>query len=141
MSEPLSDHFDWTARLRQLVELRDAIRRAPLKFRRELKAGPREEPSCGVCSAVAAINGCGGYSDPITEYHEVGVIDYAELLGETEDWANVAAMITDEAEPLIRALSGALAAERCLTIYLLAGWRPPTGLRPEFIGAEERHAA
>jgi hypothetical protein len=55
------------------------------------------------------------------------------LVGE-DDLGRLADLMTGEAEPVIRALAGALSAERCLTIYLLAGWRPPTGLRPEFIG-------
>lgn len=126
-------------RLRELVALRNWIKRAPVKLRRELKAGPRAEPACGVCSAIAAVDGCASYGDEIRDYHEVGVLDFAELLDE-DDLEKVADMVTDEAEPLIRALAGALAAERCLTIYLLAGWRPPDA-RPEFIGARAMQEA
>lgn len=126
-------HLSAIDRLRELVALRDWIKRAPVRLRRELKHGPREEPTCGVCSAIAAVDGCASYGETIRDYHEVGIFDLAQLLGE-DDLGKVAEMCTDAAEPLIRALAGALAAERCLTIYLLAGWRPPDGLRPEFIG-------
>lgn len=56
--------------------------------------------------------------------HDINVLTWAELLGE-EDLKKVADMVTDESEPLLRALAGALSAERSLVIYLLAGWRPP----------------
>lgn len=121
-------------RLRELVELRNWIKAAPVGLRRELKRGPRDEPACGVCSAIAAVDGCASYGDVLRDYHEVGVLDFAELVGE-DDLEKVADMVTEESQPLLRALAGALAAERCLTLYLLAGWRPPD-VRPEFIGGD-----
>lgn len=123
------------ARLRQLVELRDAIKATPVALRRELKAGPRDEPTCGVCSAIAAVDGCASYAPELRDYHDIGVLNFLELLDE-DDLEKVAEMATGDAEPLIRALAGALAAERCLTIYLLSGWRPPQ-VRAAFIGLGE----
>lgn len=115
-------------RREQLAELRDLITRAPLAFRRELKHGPRAEPNCGVCAAYAAGHACQSYAEALADYHDVGVFTFAELVdGELEE---VAAMVTDEAAPLIRALADALAAERALTLYLLAGWTPPRIRRP-----------
>jgi hypothetical protein len=48
---------DALERLRELVALHDWIRSAPVKLRRELKGGPRDEPACGVCTAIAAVDG------------------------------------------------------------------------------------
>ncbi len=110
------------ARLAQLAELARAVAALPLAVVRALSRGPLADPDCGVCRAAA--RGEGAAVDEIRDYHDVSVITLAELVDE-EDLCAVALMISDEAAPLIRALAGALSAERALTLYLLAGWAPP----------------
>jgi hypothetical protein len=131
---PVQDHAD---RIGELAELRDFVKAAPVSFRRELKAGPREEPACGLCSAINAAGGCASYADQLHDYHDVGVLTMAQLAGiEFEDLAAALDIIeTSGADRLIRALAGALSAERCLTLYLLAGWTPPR-VRRAFMGGD-----
>lgn len=117
------------ARVEQLAELRDLVKALPVAARRVLKGGPMQEPDCAVCAAIAAVDGCASYAEEIRDYHEVGVGHFLELLG-IDDFERLDELLTDEGEPLVRALAGALAAERCLTLYLLAGWIPPRVRRP-----------
>lgn len=111
-----------TERRRELGRLRAAIMAMPRASRAQLRLGPQSEPACGVCSAVAAGGYCGGGHE-IEDYHDVSVLTLAELLDE-DDLERVAELATGDAEPLVRALAGALAAERAITCYLLAGWKP-----------------
>lgn len=121
----MMERFD-CARITEVADLRAAILALPRAAKAQLRLGPQApEPACGVCSALHAGGLC---HHPIEDYHEVGVFDFAALLGE-DDMGKVAEMVTDEAEPLVRALAGALAAERSLTCYLLAGWRPQDQVR------------
>lgn len=116
-------------RIAQIADLRRAILAMPRAAKAQLRLGPQAEPACGICSALAAGNYCGG--GHITgDYHEIGVGTFAELL-DADDLETLDAAMPEEAMPLIKALAGALAAERSITCYLLAGWRPQD---------QERHA-
>lgn len=126
-------------RIGQLAELRDFIKAAPVGFRRQLKYGPREEPACGLCSAIEAVNGCASYADELQEYHDVNVVVMAELAGvDIGEFAEALDDMGDLGERVLRAVAGALSAERCLTLYLLAGWTPPR-VRRAFMGGDHGH--
>lgn len=114
----------WFERIEDLAELRDMVKALPVGARRILKQGPMQEPSCGICTALAAVNGCASYADEVRSYHEVGVFAMAQALG-AEFYDELVEHMNDDNDRLVRALAGALAAERSLTIYLLAGWVPP----------------
>ena len=107
----------------ELGELRAAVDALPRGARGFLASGPHAEPRCGVCSSLAHLPADDPHVEQLLDYHDIGVLDLAELLGE-DDLETVAALTSDAAE-MIKALSGALSAERCLAIYLLAGWIPP----------------
>lgn len=114
----------WLQRIEDLAELRDGVKRLPVGARRILKQGPLEEPACGVCTALDAVNGCISYAEELRDYHEVGVHAMAQAIG-AEFFHDLVEQTNDENERLVKALAGALSAERTLTIYLLAGWIPP----------------
>lgn len=113
----------------ELVELRDLVKALPVGGRRVLKGGPMKEPDCVVCSALAAVDGCASYADEIRSYHEVGIFDVATWAG--LDVEIIAEYATDETGDgagtgvMYEAMRGALQAERCAVLCLLAGWIPP----------------
>jgi len=113
----------------ELVELRDQVKALPLAARRVLKGGPMREPDCVVCSALAAADGCASFADDIRSYHEVGFFDVAVWAG--LDVETIVEYATDETEDgagtgvMYEAMRGALQAERCAVLCLLAGWMPP----------------
>ena len=117
-------------RVFEIAELRDFVRALPVTARRVLRQGPLPEPACGVCSALATVDGCASFGEEVRAYHDVGIGEIARLLGH-DDLSRLAEALGDPAhDPVLKALAGALAAERCLTIYLLAGWVPPRVRRP-----------
>jgi hypothetical protein len=113
----------------ELVELRDRVKALPVGARRVLKGGPMPEPSCVVCAALAAVDGCASFADEIRSYHEVGIFDVATWAG--LDVEIIAEYATDETGDgagtgvMYEAMRGTLQAERCAVICLLAGWVPP----------------
>lgn len=114
----------------ELVELRDLVKALPVDARSVLKGGPMQEPDCVVCAALAVV-GADSRRAPtgVREYHEVSVFDVATWIGvdveRMADWA------IDEDEDgsgtglIYLAMRGALQAERCAVLCLLAGWVPP----------------
>lgn len=111
-------------KMHELVELRDHVKALPVGARRVLKQGPLPEPECVVCTAIAAVDGCASFADEVRTYHEVGVFEVAEWCG----WppAKMAGYATTRnGEVLYKAMRGALQAERCAVLCLLAGWTPP----------------
>jgi hypothetical protein len=124
VSVTVDERERWMRRIEDLAALRDQVRALPLAARRALKQGPLEEPSCGVCTALAAVDGCASYADELRDYHEVGVFTMAEAIG-AETFDALADQLEGEDHQVLRALAGVLAAERSLTLYLLAGWTPP----------------
>lgn len=128
-------------RIGQLAELRDFIKAAPVAFRRQLKFGPRDEPACGLCSAIAAANGCASYAEELQDYHDVGVVTMADLADvELAELGAALDQMGELGERVLRAVAGALSAERCLTLYLLAGWTPPRVRRALMGPAHHRQA-
>jgi hypothetical protein len=118
-------------RVEQLAELRDVIKALPVRGRRVLKDGPSSEPHCGVCSALAAADGCASYA----RRPAPGRAAPPRSATTTRSAASTSSSTPlswrpAPRRPLVRALAGALAAERCLTVYLLAGWVPPRIRRP-----------
>jgi hypothetical protein len=126
----------------ELVELRDQVKALPVGARRVLKGGPRKEPGCVVCAALEAVDGCASYATEVRDYHEVSIFDVATWIG--MDLETVAEWATDEDEDgsgsglIYLAMRGALQAERCSVICLLAGWVPPRMRLPR--GWREMHA-
>jgi hypothetical protein len=118
------DEERWLCRVEDLAELRDEIKRLPVAARRILKQGPVPEPGCGVCFALAAVNGCASFAEVIRDYHECGVVAMAQAL-DVEYLDQLVEHMTEKNDKLVRDLAGILSAERCLTIYLIAGWTPP----------------
>lgn len=122
----------WRHRIEDLAAMRDQVKALPVAARRVLKHGPMEEPACGLCSALAAVDGCASFADELQDYHDVGVGTMAELAG-LEDLGELAEALDEMGElgeRVLRAVAGALSAERTLTLYLLAGWTPPRIRRP-----------
>lgn len=116
----------WLQRVEDLAAIRDEVKALPVGARRVLKQGPMEEPSCGLCSAIAAVDGCASFAEELRDYHDVGVLTMAELAGvEFEELADAFDQMGELGGRVLRALAGALSAERTLTLYLLAGWTPP----------------
>jgi hypothetical protein len=126
-----SERKRWRHRIEDLAAIRDQVKALPVGARRVLKNGPLEEPACGLCSAIAAVNGCASFAAELQDYHDVGIGTMAELadvdLGEL---AEAFDEMGELGERVLRTVAGALAAERSLTLYLLAGWTPPQIRRP-----------
>lgn len=113
-------------RIVAIAELRAAIMALPSIARQELRVGPRAEPGCGICSSVGDGDMLSDAEALVTEHHIVGALDVASLPGIDLDLEDVAEAwtATPDTEKVIKALAGALAAERALVVYLLAGWKP-----------------
>jgi hypothetical protein len=90
-----------------------------------LKGGPLPEPECVVCAALAAAGGCASFGDEIRSYHEGSVWDVAEWSGLDVLQVTEAATSSDVARQVYEAMRGAIQAERCAVLCLLAGWQPP----------------
>lgn len=118
-------------RIEDLAALRDQVKALPVGARRVLKLGPMPEPACGLCSAIAEVNGCASFAEELQDYHDIGVLTMAELADvELDELAEAFEQMGELGERVLRALAGALSAERTLTLYLLAGWTPPRIRRP-----------
>lgn len=116
-------------RIEDLAAIRDHVKALPVGARRVLKFGPMPEPACGLCSAIA--NGCASFAEELVDYHDVGALTMAELAGvDFEELAEALDQMGELGAQVLRAVAGALSAERSLTLYLLAGWTPPRIRRP-----------
>jgi hypothetical protein len=122
----LAERERYQRRIEDLAAIRDQVKALPVGARRVLKLGPMAEPACGLCSAIAEVNGCASVAEELQDYHDVGVFTMAELAGvEFHDFAEALDQMGELGGQVVRAVAGALSAERCLTLYLLAGWTPP----------------
>lgn len=116
-------------KMHELVEMRDFVKALPVGARRVLRGGPLKEPDCVVCTALAAVDGCASFADEIRSYHEVSLFDVATWSG--IDFETIAEYATGETGDgkgtgvMYEAMRGALQAERCAVLCLLAGWVPP----------------
>jgi hypothetical protein len=118
-------------RIEDLAAIRDHVKALPVGARRVLKFGPMPEPACGLCSAIAEVNGCASFAEELVDYHDVGALTMAELADvDLGEFAEALDQMGELGEKVLRAVAGALSAERCLTLYLLAGWTPPRIRRP-----------
>lgn len=113
----------------ELVELRDQVKALPVGARRVLRGGPLPGDDCVVCSALADVAIHLTAYDKVRSYHEVSIFDVARWVGYPVE--KLVEYATDEtgdgfgAGPMYEAMRGALQAERCAVLCLLAGWTPP----------------